>query len=442
MNIFGSALNYLGIRNSADPPPGWVPADATISQLLDYIGSGGDTNFLGMYGVGPFGIRNASVSFPTFFRAVTLLSSMIAQVLTSGSLRIMDIDGRVVKNATSRRILQLFAHSLDNETASFTWVEDWVIEYLIDGNALAEIARGPRGSLAGLRRLSSYDADIIRATNGDRVYRARYADEERSAGKAYFSDRNLVHVRWPRVIRPTGGKRAREAFAAAPVNLMRVALEIGLEGDRYVRDWYKAGGGAHRSNIGISMRQTLSPDHVEQFQKLFAQSTTSRAPLLMGGGASFTNLTQTASNKDQAQLRDFQVSELGRVYGIPGPILNQQVTQWGSGIEQLSKFFWRFGLRQHVERVLNALAFRVLTPGQRFGVDDADLLRGDADSVSKLLISTRGDAQTEEVATREERRIWAGLPLQPEHGELKDRPEPVSPSNDSNNVGDGNEGNE
>ena len=436
MSIVGTALNYFGVRNSADPPPGWVPADATISQLLDYIGSGGDTNFLGLFGVGAFGIRNASVSFPTFFRAVTLLSSMIAQVATSGSLRIMDIDGRIVKNATSRRVLHLFAHSLDNETAAYTWVEDWAIEYLIDGNSLAEIVRGPRGSLAGLRHLTSYDADVIRASNGDKVYRARYADQDRLVGKSYFADRNLVHVRWPRVMRSSGG-RNREGFASAPVSLMRSALEIGLEGDRYVREWYKAGGGAHRSNIGISLKQQLTPEHVEQFQKLFAQSTASRAPLLMGGGANFTNLTQTAANKDQAQLRDFQVSELGRVYGIPGPILNQQVTQWGSGIEQLSKFFWRFGLRQHVDRVLGALAFRVLPPGQRFGVDDADLLRGDADSVSKLLMATRGDAQTDEVATREERRIWAGLPLEPEHGELKGRPEPTP--NDTNPGGD-NEG--
>ena len=437
MNIVGSALSYLGFRNSADPPPGWVPADATISQLLDYIGSGGDTNFLGLYGIGPFGIRNASVSFPTYFRAVTLISSMIAQVITSGSLRIMDLDRRVVKNATSRRILQMFTYSLDGETPAYTWVEDWVIEYLIDGNALAEIVRGPRGSLNGLRHLSSHDADIIRASNGDKVYRARYAMQDKSTDKNYFSARNLAHIRWPRVLRTTGG-RNREGFATAPVSLMRVALEIGLEGDRYVRDWYKAGGGAHRSNIGISMRQTLTPEHIEQFQKLFSQSTTSRAPLLMGGGASFTNLTQTASNKDQAQLRDFQVSELGRVYGIPGPILNQQVTQWGSGIEQLSKFFWRFGLRQHVDRVLTGLAFRTLPPGQRFGVDDADLLRGDADSVSKLLTATRGDAQTSEDATREERRIWAGLPLEPEHGELQDRPEPTS--SDPNSKGDGDEG--
>ena len=437
MSIVGSALSYLGVRNSVDAPPGWVPADATISQLLDYIGSGGDTNFLGLYGVGTFGIRNASVSFPTFFRAVTLLSSMIAQITTSGSLRIMDIDGRVVKNATSRRVLQLFSHSLDNETAAYNWVEDWSIEYLIDGNALAEIVRGPRGSLAGLRHLTSYDADVIRASDGDRVYRARYADQDRLANKTYFAARNLVHVRWPRVLRMSGG-RNREGFASAPVNLMRVALEIGLEGDRYVREWYKAGGGAHSSNIGISLKQSLTPEHVEQFQKLFAQTTATRAPLLMGGGAGFTNLTQTAANKDQAQLRDFQVSELGRVYGIPGPILNQQVTQWGSGIEQLSKFFWRFGLRQHVERVLNALAFRVLPQGQRFGVDDADLLRGDADSVSKLLIATRGDAQTDEVATREERRIWAGLPLEPEHGTLKVRPEPIL--NDPTNTGGNDEG--
>ena len=421
MGIVDTALSLIGIRNN-DPQPGWVPADATISQLLDYVGSGGDSSLLGVYGVGPFGIRNASVSFPTFFRAVTLLSSMIAQVVTSGSLRIMDRDGRVVVNPTTKRVLQLFMHSLDHETASYTWVEDWVVEYLIDGNSLAQIQRGPRGSLTGLLQLVSHDAEIMRATNGEAVYRARYAGTERHVQKQYISSRDIVHVRWPRVIRSTGGRQGREGFASAPVSLMRVALEIGLEGDRYVREWYKAGGGAHRSNIGISTRERLTPQHVEEFQKLFAQTTTSRAPLLMGGGASFSNLSQTAANKDQAQLRDFQVSELGRVYGIPGPILNQQVSQWGSGIEQLAKFFWRFGLRQHAERLLNAISFRILPPTQRFGIDDADILRGDSSSIAALLTATRGDAQTEETATREERRRWAGLPLEPEHGTLREIP--------------------
>ena len=435
MKLLDSALSLVGIRNNAEPPPGWVPADATISQLLDYIGSGGDTNFMGLYGIGPYGMRNASIGFPTFFRAITLLSSMIAQVVTSGSLRIMDAEGKVVKNATTKRVINLFGYSLDNEVSSYSWIEDWAADFLIDGNSLAEIIRGPRGSLAGLRRLSAFDADLMRATNGSRVYRSRYADQERVANKTYFAAQNIVHVRWPRLLRATGGRQAREGFASAPVTLMRPAIQIGLAGDAHIRDWYNSDG-AKRSNIGISVRERLTPEHVEQFQKLFAQTASTGAPLLMGGGASFSNLNQSASNKDQALLRDFQVSELGRVYGIPGPILNQQVSQWGSGIEQLAKFFWRFGLRQHVDRLLSALAFRVLPMGQRFGVDDADLLRGDADSVSKLLTVTKGDAQSEETATREERRRWAGLPLEPEYGVLKELPEPAPPGNEPNSVGE------
>lgn len=428
----------------ASADPGMELASVTINQLLDVLSSGGDGDLVNLYGVAPFGIRNSAVSFPTYFRVITLLSSMIAQVITGGALRIMDNSGRVVTTPRAKRILEIMSYSVDGELSAYSWMEDWASDYLIEGNALAEVARSATGGFLGLRHLQVQGADLIVGREGGRAYRAKYLDSARENPFAYIGARSVAHARWPRVLRSasTGSGLRRFHFAAPPVQLLRTALEIGLAGDRYIREWYMSGG-AHRSNIGIALKERLQPEQVEQFQKLFAASQKTRSPLLMGGGASFSNLSQAAANKDQADLREFQVSDLGRTYGIPGPILNQQVTQWGSGIEQLAKLFWRFGLRQHVERVLVALSFRILPPGQRFGVNDADILRGDAASVAALVTASQGDAQRPETATREERRIWFGLPIEPEHGTLREMPEPEPPPDPNNpepEPGDSNDG--
>ena len=70
----------------------------------------------------------------------------------------------------------------------------------------------------------------------------------------------------------------------------------------------------------------------------------------------------------------------------------------------------RFGLRQHLDRVLAPLQVRLLPPDDRFWVDTSDLLRGDAEAIQKLLMALQGDAQRAPIASREELRHVAGLP--------------------------------
>ena len=408
-----------------------VPAEVTWSQILDYVNGSGDTSAIGSYGVGLPGIRNAALGYSTFYRCTTLLSSLIAQVVTQGSLRILDSDGRVSHSPESRSILEIFSTSPDGDLPAYQWVEDWAADYLIDGNALAHVLMSPSGQLRNLRRMRSWDAQTIRANNGSLVYRGHYVDQDQGS-HTYVPASQVAHSRWPRLLRHVSyGGTGRHLFAQAPVVAMRPALEIGMAGDRYIREWYTQGG-AHRSQVAIGLRERLNPEQRDQLRKYLKSYATSntREPLVMGGGATFQPLFQNAQNREQAALRQFQVNELARVYGIPGPVINENVTQWGSGIEQLAKLLWRFGARQHIDRMMSPVARLVLQQGQRFDYDPSDILRGDADSVSQLINATRGDAQRPEDSTREERRLWAGLPLEPENGTLREMPTPPTPPAD------------
>ena len=79
--------------------------------------------------------------------------------------------------------------------------------------------------------------------------------------------------------------------------------------------------------------------------------------------------------------------------------------------------------------MLAGMKMRLLRPGYQFAINEIDILRGDTAGISAILTATKGDAQSPEIATIPERRLLAGLPLEPEHGELA----PLMPQYGNNN---------
>ena len=138
----------------------------------------------------------------------------------------------------------------------------------------------------------------------------------------------------------------------------------------------------------------------------------SREPLVTFGGKS-TKIEDSPQDREARGLREFQVEEVAKVYGVPAPLVGVQVTEWGAGIEQLSKLFWRTGERLHIERFLAPFQNSLLLPGDRFHVNTIDFLRGDSAAIKEMIMALQGDAQRAPVATREELRDIAGLTVDP-----------------------------
>ena len=96
-----------------------------------------------------------------------------------------------------------------------------------------------------------------------------------------------------------------------------------------------------------------------------------------------------AQDADLRELRAQVQSEVAMAYGVPGPLIGINITQWGSGIEQLNRLFWRRTLRpmaiafeQQFQRLVQ---FRYLV---RF--DESDILRGDWSAVSQYIGAVMG----------------------------------------------------
>ena len=406
-------MTSLGLTASADGESSggrYVPAGTTWSQILDYASGAGDAWPLDFYRAGvPIG-RDVAVSYATLNRCVTLIAGTVAQLVAGGTLRVVDADGRRRTSRQAERVLELLSGSPDGGTTpSSSFIEDVVADYCLDGNALLVPTVSGDGTVRRLRRMSPWDADVTYARSGEPIYRLTTVDGPLAT--EYHAARDVVHIRWPRLLRSGRTRSTCEGFALAPVVALRPALDIGLQGDRYIQRWF-SGGAQSKLHINVATPPHVAQLNTKQRQELVDYvklAVRSREPLVTFDTTSNT-IQDTPQDRQAKELRQFQVQEISRVYGIPSPLINVDITNWGSGIEQLAKLFFRFGLRQHLDRVLAPLQVRLLAPGDRFWVDTSDLLRGDADAIGTLLTALQGDAQHTPIATREELRHLAGLP--------------------------------
>lgn len=408
MKLWPSFKNIFTPQHSVD--------DTTLDQILDAVsGINGDFPVFDDSVGGRRNMRNRALQSPTLSRCITLISGVMAQLITGGTLRVIDRDGRVAEDMNAQRAIDLFTTSLDGMTDSHALVEDMCVDYLTEGNFLAHLERSANGRVTGISRLISYAATTIPTQSGGWVYKVQFADK-RIGEEQVIAPSRVAHGRWPRLFRQTSGTSDRLYFAPSPISLMHPSLQIALAGDKFIREWYDQG---MKSNFAILLERRLSGEQSAEFQEMLSKSRKNQAPLILGDKPSIANLNSTPISESESDLRGFQVSEISRIYGVPGPLLNQNLTSWGQGIEELAKIFWRFGVSQHCNRFMAPFNFRMLRPGQRFVMDPVDLLRGDNTAMANLLNATRRDAQRDEVLTIEEQRRMLGYPVAPENGVLQ-----------------------
>ena len=366
------------------------------------------------------GSRNKSIQYPAFSRCAILISSVVSQLLTNGMLQVRNELDEKVDSERARTILGLFAGYPDGIIDAQTFYRDAAVDYCIDGNALLRTDRvGTR--VRRLIRYDSRDARVQRSDVDNPVYLA-YRSHSYDGRLEMIPHNEICHVRFPLLKASTraNSDNDRSYFAQPTIHLVRSALSIGLQQESSIKlNLTKAGRPTIHVNYDEEYAAGLDPAQKREIRKALS-SKFREDGVVVTFGADSKVLDPSPQENTVKMMRDYQVEDVARVFGLPLPLLSVPVGQWSRGInEQIMKLAWRTCFSIHFSAFANCLGARLLRKGERFVPDITDFVRGDASGIAELVNATQGDAQKNPIASREELRHMTGLPKQPE-GEIRD----------------------
>lgn len=420
----------------------YVPADTTFSQILDYVSGTGDVDVLGDLALTSGG---GALSYTALHRAITVLTGMIARVIVD-TLRVVDQDGNRATGPRAETALRLMRQSPDGMCAAYTWHEDALSDLLTDGNVLAVVRRDARDRPVRLERAVPWGSYVVQTRERDWLYHLRLADQAEGT-VIPVAMYNTIHGRFGRIRRSGSNQGStRQMFATPPVQVYRRAARTGIAADRHILRFFSEGG-SQASTVGVVFEgNSPTPDQAKELRKWFRGYRNSRDALIVPfPGARLVQLNQPVQSEATGKLREFQIRDVTRLYGVPPPVLGENVTSWGSGIAELARMTWRFGAGPFAYRYLEAAGYRLLRPGDRFMLDPSEFTRPDPGAMATLIDGMLGGTP---YGTRAEARRFVGLPRTPD-GEIPTRREggtgpgaggPPAPSGDGDGEEDGENG--
>ena len=390
-----------------------VPAGTTWSQILDYVSGSGQQWPLELYSVGFPMSRGTAVTYAVVHRCVSLISGIIAGMITSGSgsLYVVDRDGRRIKTRRTNNLTDILTYKPANDgTAPYSFYEDAIADYCLDGNCIIHPWFSVSGNLEYCRRMAAHTASTMISEKGQVVYRLTRAQNPSQKDMIeYIAKRDLIHSRWPLLVSSASD---REGFAMPIIMALRSSLEVGVMADNYVKQWFQRGvqNGIHFDYA--EKPNVLSPTKIQkqEIREAIESQLRSRGPVITFG-ATQKAISDAAQDEQTLKLREFQMKLVMGFFGIMIPFYGSDITNWGKGIEELAKLLYRFGISQHLNRFLSAMSICMLNLGENFKVDTTEFFRGDNENLAKLITAFQGDAQKAPIASQAELRKLGGLPV-------------------------------
>ena len=389
------APGYTALDFNIPGPQGdyLVPADSTLDQII----AARDLK-------DAFGLVDANgypIEWGPVLRCMELLAHVIADLITAAAgLMVLDEKGNLVGlekrintpfgRMTVGALIRLMVERPDGgRTAGFQWWADAVFD-ACSGNFLC---LPKNGALVRLRPSTAY---VLLGSTGEYVYHVEPADDSFGFNQVWNEPRGkVIHARWP--LHAGSRSPKRQLFSDAPVAAVRSATAIGQQVDAYIH--HRFGPNQWREGVAMGKKEDFSPSGGKA-DKDFMES-------VMGWGVSergvpfpwpkelvAVNLQHKMTDMQAGELRNQNVRAAGGIFGVPSPYLNEEVGSWGSGIEQMSRIFWRSSLKPKLRMLLAPFSLRLLPPGHQFVVDELEHVKGDWATTATLIAAlTQSKAQ-------------------------------------------------
>jgi len=164
----------------------------------------------------------------------------------------------------------------------------------------------------------------------------------------------------------------------------------------------------------------LTPEQLtatrEQIDHYHGGLNNARRPMLLTGGLTLQTISMPLEDVQLLALRQFQVEEIARAYGVPPFMIghNEKTTSWGSGVEAMGVGFARYTLRNYLNGITAEINRKLLPRSSKFlEFDTSELERADFKSMIEGFRTAIGRAGEPGFMTSDEVRRRLNLKRKP-----------------------------
>lgn len=353
MTLFGGVLDRI------------VSPRQSIENPTMPISSNGISEFIGAGTKGVAGVnvnQGSALGLPAVWRAVGLTSGTCASLpfhaYTKG-----DLERRPLMTGE-------LADLLDDPHPDMTPLEFWETVYahiMLWGNAYIRVLRNQLGVAREMWIIHPARVRVGRAGSsdiGEKVYEVDGFDP--------YTDREILHI-------PGFGYDG--LTGASPIRIARQGLGLALAAEESAARFF--GNGTLATGI-LTTEQRLAPEAAE---RLLGRWRAKRAGLannhdviVLDNGAKFEQLSIPPGDAQFVEQRQFQITEVGRLFGVPPFLLYETAksTSWGTGLEQQAIGWVKFDLNRWYGRVEKRVTKYFGNKREYAHYDVEGLLRGDS----------------------------------------------------------------
>lgn len=170
------------------------------------------------------------------------------------------------------------------------------------------------------------------------------------------------------------------------------------------------------SKIALTYPGKLDPKVADDLREFFDARYTGTAnhhrPLLLTEGGEAKTLSMSAEDAQLIESRQFSVIDICRFFGVPPVMIGEteKTSSWGSGVEQMARWFTTFTLNDHLTAIEQELEAKLFRDGFFAEFDESELTRGDTKTRGEFYRIARGSMQEPGFMTTNEIRAAEGLP--------------------------------
>lgn len=359
-------MTHTRHRLARSPRPGpLVASPQAATEARDVEGKWHSLTYGPHAGRSSAGVRvtdQTALTFTAFYAAV----NRIATDMASLSLAAFERQATGRREAPEQPADRVFAVEPNEEMDAFRFRQTEMAKVLMRGNAISELEFTRGGDLAKAWPQEAGTAWADRTPQSKRLY------YEFDNGKRTLPPYKVLHLAGPGPDGITGWSILR---------LAKTAIGLGLAAETFGATFY---GNASVPKGAVSLPGVATPEMVanlrESIGAIHQGPENAHKPIILEGGATWTNTTIAPDEAQFLQTRQFQVVEIARLFGLPPHKIGDYTQSHRANVEEANLDYFvttLMGWIRMFESAVNRRAFAGSDRGRYYlEFNAASFLRG------------------------------------------------------------------